>query len=345
MTSARHCSIDLASTPYYHIVSRCAQSSFLCGEDPLTGKNFDHRKQWLVDHIKTLGEIFSIDVCAYSAMSNHYHLILHVDLAPTKQWTDREVIERWANLFPKSIAASAVAGQSLTPAQRNAIDLQVDTWRERLSDISWFMRCINEPLARLANQEDGCTGRFWEGRFKSQALLDEGALFTCMAYVDLNPIRAGICQTLEDSDFTSIQARIEAYQQNQKNKHQEKSLDTTDQYPNQPSQLLPFDAYLRQEPSQTTLPMNFTDYLTLVEWTGQAIRDDKKGAIPAHITPILQRLDIDQAQWLVSVKYFHSRFYRMIGKLSCLQQACRHMGQSWLKGLGAVKALYVDPVK
>jgi len=334
MATARHCSIHLESTPYYHVVSRCVRRSFLCGEDPITGNNFDHRKQWLVDRIKTLGDIFSINICAYAAMSNHYHLVLHVDLGQAKQWTDREVIQRWGTLFTKSVAALIVDGQSLTPRQKEAVDLQVNTWRERLSDISWFMRCINEPLARLANQEDHCTGRFWEGRFKSQALLDEGALLTCMAYVDLNPVRAGISQCLEDSDFTSIQERIQAYQQNQKN--------STDKYSEQPSQLLPFGAHPTQDDDQMTLPMNLIDYLTLVEWTGQAIRDDKKGAIPAHITPILRRLSIDESQWLNSVKHFHSRFYRMIGQLHTLQQACRTMGQSWVKGFSAAKALYLN---
>jgi len=81
-------------------------------------------------------------------MSNHYHRVLHVDLDQAKQWTDREVIQRWGTLFTKSIAALVVAGQPLTPAQKNAVDLQMDTWRERLSDISWFMRCINEPFRR-----------------------------------------------------------------------------------------------------------------------------------------------------------------------------------------------------
>jgi REP element-mobilizing transposase RayT len=84
----------------------------------------------------------------------------------------------------------------------------VETYRSRLMDISWFMRLLNESVARQANQEDNCTGRFWEGRFKSQALLDEAALAACMAYVDLNPVRANIAQTPECSDYTSVKQRV-----------------------------------------------------------------------------------------------------------------------------------------
>ena len=80
--------------------------------------------------------------------------------------------------------------------------------RTRLADLSWFMKCLAEPVARAANAEDGCKGRFWEGRFKVQLLCDERALLAAMAYVDLNPIRAGMADALADADHTSIQRRL-----------------------------------------------------------------------------------------------------------------------------------------
>ena len=72
------------------------------------------------------------------------------------------------------------------------------------------MRVVNESIVRMANAEDGVMGRFWEGRFKSQALLDEAGVLTAMVYVDLNPIRARMAATPEESEFSSVAQRLAA---------------------------------------------------------------------------------------------------------------------------------------
>ena len=142
-------------------------------------------------------------------MSKHYHVVLYVDTAEAENWSREEVINHWHQLFNGTLFSQRHArGETLSRVELTVLNKDVTIWRQRLMDISWFMRVLNEAIARQANAEDNCTGRFWEGRFKSQALLDEAALAACLAYVDLNPIRAQMAKTPESSDFTSIQQRI-----------------------------------------------------------------------------------------------------------------------------------------
>ena len=206
MTRARHSQIDLGATSFYHVINRCVRRSFLCGEDRYSHQNYDHRRQWLIDRIKLLSQVFSIDIAAYAIMSNHYHLVLHVDQYHAKDWSLEEVIARWTVLFKGHqlvddyVKNKALDTESNGSAQCDSHALAaialIEKWRSRLYDISWFMKCLNEFIAREANKEDNCMGKFWEGRFKSQALLDNQALLSCMAYVDLNPIRAGVCHQI-----------------------------------------------------------------------------------------------------------------------------------------------------
>lgn len=145
------------------------------------------------DRLLALAECFAVGLYAYAVMSNHVHVVLHVNPRAVKGWSDEEVAGRWVRLFP--VCVDDVADERL--CREKALRLQGDPermmeLRQRLGSLSWFMRCLNESIARRANREDGCTGRFWEGRFKCQALLDEQAVLACMAYVDLNLIRAGM---------------------------------------------------------------------------------------------------------------------------------------------------------
>ncbi|MCQ2037470.1 MULTISPECIES: acyltransferase family protein [Stutzerimonas stutzeri subgroup] len=211
MTQPRSILVSLDDTSWYHCVCRCVRRAFLCGDDRLSGQNYDHRRGWIAERMKELAQVFAIDIAAYAVMSNHYHLVAHVDRARALSWSTDDVLARWTRLFsgpPLVVRYLSPERAALGAAELARIAEYAECYRARLHDLSWFMRVLNESVARQANAEDECTGRFWEGRFKSQALLDEQALLAAMAYVDLNPIRAGIAETPEDSDYTSIQERL-----------------------------------------------------------------------------------------------------------------------------------------
>ncbi len=332
MTRPRATLVSVDDTPYYHCIGRCVRRAYLCGEDRFTGKSFAHRRQWILDRLKLLTETFAIDLCAYAVMSNHYHLVIRLAPERAKQWSPRDVVERWTRLYSgPEVAQRYLAGNALSATERSALDAVLAHWATRLTDLSWFMRCLNEPIARLANQEDGCTGRFWEGRFKSQALLDDTALLTAMAYVDLNPIRAGLAPTLVDSDFTSAQQWLFELA-----KHRSLPSDgTTDQKP----ALLPFAGALRQD-APNVLPFNLQDYLDLVDTSGRVIRQDKHGAISPHQPTLLTTLGLAADEWFKTVTQLHARFELFVGAPHHLRQLAARRGWRWIRGLTAGRRLY-----
>ncbi len=153
--------ISLDTTPYYHCVSRCVRRAFLCGADPLTQQSYEHRRQWVEKRIEELAAIFAVDVAAYAVMSNHTHLVLHINSVKMHSWTDREVCERWHKLFKGTLLTQKYANQEpLEDIEAETVTATLAQWRLRLGDISWFMRCLNEPIARRANAEDNCTGKW-----------------------------------------------------------------------------------------------------------------------------------------------------------------------------------------
>ena len=163
------------------------------------------------------------------------------------------------------------------------------------------MRMVNEAIARRANKEDNCSGRFWEGRFKSQALLDERALLSCMAYVDLNPIRAKMASSPEESEHTSVKARIVALQKDK------------------PAQAT-IDEFVGSNPNAQGLPFTLIDYLELKDWTGRLIRTDKRGSISDEIPPILERLSLSRDAWKILMTRFEQEFKQWVGSEHIVRQ-------------------------
>ena len=309
MTTARKQLISLADTPYYHCISRCVRRAFLCGEDKATGKNFDHRRGWVENKLLSLSQIFAIDVCAYAIMSNHTHLVLFVDEQLAKTWSTEEVLKRWHQLFKGTLLTQQYCrGEEIPDHLMMSLLETVDVYRQRLMDISWFMRILNQSIATKANQEDKCTGHFWEGRFKSQALLDEAALAACMAYVDLNPVRAKMAKTPETSAHTSVKKRVA-----------EAKLGK------QPKNLLAFVGNPRKD-TPTGLPFELKDYLELVELTGRCIREDKVGYIEYYQPVLLERLNICPENWLSLSQNFRKFFHGAVGHGDVLSDYCQHRG-------------------
>ena len=287
-------------------------------------------------------EVFAIDLCAYAIMSNHYHVILHVDADTAKNWTQEEVIERWRKLFSGGVLIERyLAGLCKTEAELDKVAELAEIWRARLLDISWFMRCLNERIARQANKEDNCKGRFWEGRFKSQALLDETALLACMMYVDLNPIRAGICETPEASDFTSIQQRLQAYQEkaadNQLTSRPQASAIKTNR---ESSEHIPLNAFVGGCNKQKGIPFDEIDYFELTDWTGRAVHPTKQGAIPEGQPSLLKRLGMPKESWIETVVSYERHFSDYVGQETSMKRAGALRGVKWLRGLRACQRLF-----
>ena len=359
----------------YHCFSRCVRRAFLNGFDPLTQRDFSHRKAWLVERLRHLAAIFAIEVCAYAILANHYHSVLRTRPDIVALWSDREVARRWLTLFPRHRFPGSASAPSLDDQIRALTDCpeRIAKLRKRLCSLSWFMGRLNEFIARAANQEDQVKGRFWESRFKCQALLDEAAIAACMVYVDLNPIRAGLAQTLEESDFTSIQERIRAWQketmmtaaasgERAPEEMQPASVrqvtvmplptaENTDIIPDSISAAAnPLDGTV--DPARWLCPihsdserrgilqMTAAEYIDLVDRSGRLMRSDKRGAMDADLAPVLLRIGARPDAWLETVTGFGSKFRLAAGLLANLRHFADQLGRCWLQGTAAARVAF-----
>ena len=369
---------DPAEVGVYHCINRCVRRAFLCGTDVQTGKCYEHRKGVLQQRLEFLAGQFAVDVLGFAILSNHIHLVARNRPDIVANWSDEEVARRWWNVFPKR------KNDDGTPAEPNDFDLLVITAdpvrlaeiRRRLSSISWFMRCLVEPIARLANREDAASGRFWQGRFFSQKILDDVALLACLAYVDLNLVRAGIAPTPEASRHTSVYERVQALktpvtdakpepvpnvpEHNVLPVHVDEAVQVADKKAgtdaaNSASRaewLSPFElseaAAVAPVPAARAsnkgcLAMPFAEYLQILDWTGRVWRSDKRCAIPDGLAPILERLALTDESWMNLVRDFRRKFRRAAGRPESMTKEAEKHGCRKMYGIGHSRAIFDKP--
>jgi len=243
-------------------------------------------------------------------MSNHYHLVLKIN--STKKWDEKQVLIYWSQLCQlKPLCQRLLENDVMSTGESELAYRQTDVYRKRLMSISWFMKLLNEHIAKEANKEDGVGGSFFESRFKSQALLDEKALLTCMAYVDLNPIRAAMAKTPETSDFTSVQARIK----------------------NKKTFLIDLGF------SEEAIDFTIADYIDLVDVSGRTIRANKRGYIDENLPPILNRIGLEAVTWIDELNHFKFNGRKAIGTIEKIKKYVEHIKAKIKMDIGLRPAL------
>ncbi|MFT4938619.1 MAG: hypothetical protein ACI88A_001648 [Paraglaciecola sp.] len=249
--------------------------------------------------------------------------MVHVDKDMALVWSVDEVLRRYHKLHQGTLLTQKYAkGDRLSPGENISFAETVEVYRSRLYDISWFMRNLNEYIARETNKEDGCTGKFWEGRFKSQALLDDSAVLACMAYADLNPIRARMDKTPETARHTSIKKRLQALRNGKP----------------QPDTLFPFIGSYKEDMPKG-IAYHLKDYCELVEVTGRCIREGKAGHIDSSQSHILERLGLASDQWLTLTTEFEKHFCYAAGSELMMKEFKTHTKHKRLRGMGTARAL------
>ena len=348
--------LDPEAIDTVHVFNRVVRRCLLFGDDPVTGKNYDHRKGWIEDLIALQAKYFAIDLLGFSIMSNHFHQILRSrpDVAAT--WEAAEVARHWLLLCPKRKGPD---GQAPEPKQNeiNSIcnDLpKLKQIRRRLSDISWWMRLLCQKIAQRANREDEIPGKFWESRFQSVKILDETGLLACAAYVDLNPIRAALVELLEESDYTSAQRRISALlleQQQAAVASDDQESPTAAERPDRFLSPLTIDE-LRDEIGvhlNTTgdrcsdkgfLNMSVQSYIELLDWTARSIAPGKRGVTPANVPAVLERLGLEPAAWCELAENFGELFHSVAGRPTVVDAARSRHRQSRFRATPRLRELF-----
>jgi hypothetical protein len=321
----------------FHCWQRCVRRAYLLGKDPLTGIDHTHRREWFIQRLRLLVSCFAIDVAFEAILSNHFHLILRTNPRLVKRMGDFEVARRYLRVYP---GKRVLDENWIEPTEQQIEGLVADkakmkVIRKELSNVSKFMAALSEYIARRSNAEDDCDGRFFSGRFSCREITHDAGLLVAGLYVDLNLIRAGEAQTPESSVYTSAWFRIQA----RKDKASQES--TTQQLDSWLAPLTLQEDHLGDVPctcgerasDKGLLSMKLDEYLQLLDWAGRELRANKRGAIPAHLAPIIQRLGVEGDELLDTLEDFPRLFRRLVGTAEQIVQRAQEVGRRWMHGV------------
>lgn len=357
MGKARKEVVSQEESGVYHVWNRCAREAFLLG-----GK-FEHRKKWILDRIYYLGEVFEMDVFTQSILDNHYHLVIQTHPELVKDWSELKVATKWFTLCPpeKYVETGDVAILHAEILRLASCPKEVEEKRARLASLSWYMKLLNEFIARKANKEVGIHGCFWSGRFGCTRLLDEESILTCMAYVDLNPVRAKIAKLPEADIYTGAFKRAEKLKKEElaknssptpsappppktkkskrksKRNKKKRQVKVAVSLSKQPEEVKDTQKSLSPLPfNHKHFPLSITEaeYLEFLDWSGRQLRKPGQGVIPEDCPPILLRLGIEEQHWSTTIDSYEKKVRRVFGKVEKMRDFATTQNKKWFVGLG-----------
>jgi hypothetical protein len=353
MVRSKRCEIFESDTVgVYHCYNRIVRRSFLCGVDPHCGRDFSYRREWLYQRLRYLADYFAIDVMAYAILSNHFHVVLRNRPDLVASMSDREVVTAWLMICPK--AGKKPDGTAIEPSDAEIrVELadpnRVRELRERLSNPSWLMRQLCQYMGIRCNAEDKMRGHFWEARFGMKRLLDEEAVLACLAYVDLNPIRASLADDLKTYQHVSIGERLRTLDDGPIDSSSWLApIETTGECDRQPVAVVnrmtreELGEQLEAQPRQPlgTLPIPMDAYVRLLRWL--AVQDRPELAEKLGVSqedagarvPLPAHLGIEPSAFTDAVLNYSRRYSTAVGCPESLKREARRRGRRRLRGPG-----------
>lgn len=315
----------------YHCWATTLPKMVLCGKKGK--KDYDHRKEWIRARLVQMSEVFAVEVCGYSINKDRLDVVIRVRPDVAKKWSKEEVARRWKMIHPQD-RDRELEFETVKPSKQQTQELladkgQLEECRKRLFDVTWFVRDLCEAVARRMNREEGRKGRVWYGRFRTRQILDAPAALAACVALEASPVLSGCTGDIAQGGYSSACDRIAGVKARAKAKARAPRSNDPDAWLN------PLDAGKPRgkTPAKSAFPMNPSDYVQVVEWTGKQFAAKKMDAAPpADVAAAIKKMGLDPENWLEFVANLNERFTRAVGSPALMAKEAKRIGKSWFRG-------------